>query len=126
MYAKLLGWQVEVDPDPRYGGYGSRGTDGKDVARMGPKMDPNGPTAWNLHIRTDDVDELTRKVQGARRDGRRGAVNVRDQGRKAIYRDPAAPAALPGRGPDRWLPDGQRTRSAGPRSMPAASTTPCI
>src|SRR3990170_6063192 len=62
-YAKLFDWQVEVDPDPQYGGYGLAKTGGKDAAGIGPKMDPNPPTAWNLYIGIDDVEELTRKVQ---------------------------------------------------------------
>src|SRR4029079_1275719 len=45
-YSKLLGWQVEVNPDPQYGGYGLAKTGGLDAAGIGPKMDPNGPTAW--------------------------------------------------------------------------------
>ena len=31
-YSKLLGWQVEVNPDPQYGGYA--------LARIGPRTSP--------------------------------------------------------------------------------------
>ena len=52
-YAKLFGWQVEVNPDPQYGGYGLARIGGSDAAGIGPKMDPNAPTAWNLYIGTE-------------------------------------------------------------------------
>ena len=44
-YSKLFGWQVEVNPDPQYGGYGLARIGDKDAAGIGPKMDPSGPTA---------------------------------------------------------------------------------
>ena len=45
-YSRLFGWQVEVNPDPQYGGYGLAKVDGKDVAGIGPQQQP-GPTAWS-------------------------------------------------------------------------------
>ena len=57
-YSKLLGWQVEVSPDPQYGGYGMARVDGEDVAGIGPKQSPDAPTAWGLYIGTNDVDAL--------------------------------------------------------------------
>ena len=88
-YSKLFGWQVEVNPDPQYGGYGLARTGGKDAAGIGPKMDPNGPTAWNLYIGTDDIEELTRKVQAAGGTAVMAPFDVGDQGRMAVYQDPA-------------------------------------
>ena len=88
-YSKLFGWQVEVNPDPQYGGYGLAKTGGKDAAGIGPKMDPNGPTAWNLYIGTDDIEELTRKVQAAGGTAVMAPFDVGDQGRMAVYQDPA-------------------------------------
>ena len=35
-YSKLFDWQVEVNPDPQYGGYGLAKTGGKDAAGIGP------------------------------------------------------------------------------------------
>src|SRR6186713_3663771 len=61
-YAKLFGWQVEVNPDPQYGGYGLAKISGSDAAGIGPKMDPNAPTAWSLYIGTDDADALAQRV----------------------------------------------------------------
>lgn len=88
-YSKLFDWQVEVNPDPQYGGYGLAKTGGKDAAGIGPKMDPNGPTVWNLYIGTDDIEELTRKVQTAGGTVAMAPFDVGDQGRMAVYQDPA-------------------------------------
>ncbi len=41
-YAKLFGWEIEVDPDPQYGGYALARIDGRDVAGIGPKMSAGG------------------------------------------------------------------------------------
>src|SRR5215204_1244923 len=49
-YGKLFGWKVEVNPDPMYGGYALARIAGKDAAGIGPKMDPNAPTAWSVYI----------------------------------------------------------------------------
>lgn len=64
-YSKVFGWQVEVSPDPQYGGYGVAKIGGKDVAGIGPKMSPEAPTAWNVYIGTNDAEELATKVQAA-------------------------------------------------------------
>jgi predicted enzyme related to lactoylglutathione lyase len=88
-YSKLFDWQVEVNPDPQYGGYGLAKTGGKDAAGIGPKMDPNAPTAWNLYIGTEDIEELTRTVQAAGGTVAMAPFDVGDQGRMAVYQDPA-------------------------------------
>ena len=88
-YAKLFGWQVEVNPDPQYGGYGLAKIGGKDAAGIGPKMDPNAPTAWTLYIGTDDIEALTQKVQAAGGTVAMAPFDVGDQGRMAVYQDPA-------------------------------------
>lgn len=88
-YSKLFDWQVEVDPDPQYGGYGIAKAGGKDAAGMGPKTDPNGPTAWSLYIGTDDIEELTREVPAAGGTVAMAPFDVGDQGRMAVYQDPA-------------------------------------
>src|ERR687888_342269 len=64
-YSKLLGWQIEVNPDPVYGGYGIAKSAGKDAAGIGPAQDPNSPTAWSLYIGTNDIDDLARRVESA-------------------------------------------------------------
>ena len=88
-YAKLFGWDVEVNPDPLYGGYAIAKIAGKDAAGIGPKMDPNGPTVWNLYIGTDDVAALTSKVAGAGGTVIVAPMDVGEQGKMAVFQDPA-------------------------------------
>ena len=87
-YAKLFGWQVEVDPDPQYGGYALARIGGSDAAGIGPKMDPNGPTAWNLYIGTEDVEALAQRVRDAGGNVVMAPLDVGDQGRMAVFQDP--------------------------------------
>jgi predicted enzyme related to lactoylglutathione lyase len=88
-YSKLFGWNVEVNPDPQYGGYAIAKTGGHDAAGIGPKMDPNGPTVWNLYIGTDDVEALAAKAQAAGGKVLMAPMDVGDQGRMAVLQDPA-------------------------------------
>lgn len=88
-YGKLLGWQVEVNPDPQYGGYAIAKAAGKDVAGIGPKMMPEAPTAWSLYIGSDDVDALAQKVQSAGGKVIAQPMDVGDQGRMAVFQDPS-------------------------------------
>ena len=88
-YAKLFGWQVEVNPDPQYGGYGLARIGGSDAAGIGPKMDPNAPTAWNLYIGTDDIDDLAKRVTENGGSVVAAPFDVGDQGRMAVFLDPA-------------------------------------
>jgi uncharacterized protein len=88
-YGRLFGWQVEVNPDPQYGGYGLARVDGNDVAGIGGTQSPEQPTTWSLYIGSDDVDGLAKRIESAG-----GAVvappfDVGDQGRMAVFQDPA-------------------------------------
>ena len=89
-YAKVFGWQVEVNPDPQYGGYAMAKIGGKDVAGIGPTHERRGaPTAWNIYIGTDDVDDLAKRVQAAGGTVVAAPFDVGDQGRMAVFQDPA-------------------------------------
>jgi uncharacterized protein len=88
-YSKLFGWQVEVNPDPQYGGYAIAKVDGKDVAGIGPKMMPEAPTAWTLYIGTDDTDALAAKVTAAGGAVIAPPMEVAGQGRMAVFQDPS-------------------------------------
>ena len=50
-YSKLFGWNVEISPDPQYGGYGLAKLDGKDVAGIGPKQSAQAPTWSSRRLR---------------------------------------------------------------------------
>ena len=54
-YGKLFGWQIQIEPDPQYGGYGMAEKDGTGIAGIGPKQDPNSPTVWSLYFGSDDL-----------------------------------------------------------------------
>ena len=88
-YSRVLGWHVEVNPDPLYGGYGLATVDGKTVAGIGPKQMAEAPTAWSLYIGTPDVDALSAKVQAAGGNVIVPGMEVGDQGKMAVYQDPA-------------------------------------
>ena len=99
-YAKLFGWKVEVNPDPQYGGYALARIGGQDAAGIGPKMDPNGPTAWSLYIGTDDIDALAKQGDERRRHRRRWrrSTSVTRAGWPCSRTRPA-PSSRPGRAP---------------------------
>jgi predicted enzyme related to lactoylglutathione lyase len=88
-YSKLFGWNVEVNPDPQYGGYGIAKLAGEDAAGIGGKQDPSTPTAWSLYIGTDDIDDLARRVTDAGGTVAAPPFDVGDQGRMAVFQDPA-------------------------------------
>ncbi len=88
-YASLFGWQVEVNPDPLYGGYALARVGGADVAGIGPKMMPEAPTAWSVSIGTRDVEALAKKVEAAGGKVIAPPMQVGDQGRMAVFQDPS-------------------------------------
>jgi predicted enzyme related to lactoylglutathione lyase len=88
-YSKLFGWRVEVNPDPQYGGYGIAKIGDQDAAGIGPKQQPGGPTAWTLYIGTRDVDDLAKRIQAAGGKVVAPPFDVGDQGRMAVFQDPA-------------------------------------
>ena len=88
-YSGLFGWDIQVNPDPQYGGYSIAKLDGKDVAGIGPAFDPNAPTAWSIYIGTDDSDALGRAVTAAGGTVVMAGMDVGDQGRMAVYQDPS-------------------------------------
>lgn len=88
-YSNLFGWQVEVNPDPLYGGYGLAKVGGMDAAGIGPGQDPNAPTSWSLYLGTEDVDDLAKRVQAAGGTVVAPPFDVGDQGRMAVFQDPA-------------------------------------
>jgi uncharacterized protein len=88
-YSKLFGWQVAVNPDPQYGGYGLAKIDGHDVAGIGGTQSPEQPSAWSVYIGAEDVEELGRRVQAAGGTVVATAFDVGDQGKMAVFQDPS-------------------------------------
>ncbi len=108
-YAGLFGWQVEVHPDPQYGGYGmARLPEGEgDVAGISPKMMSEAPTAWGLYIATDDADALSAAVTAAGGSVIAPAFDVGDMGRMAVFADPTGAVI------SAWQSGAQRTFRTG-------------
>jgi uncharacterized protein len=88
-YAGLFGWNVEVSPDPQYGGYAVAKIDGKDVAGIGPTMATDAPTAWMVYIGTEDIDALGARVSAAGGSVVAPPFAVGEQGRMAVFQDPS-------------------------------------
>jgi predicted enzyme related to lactoylglutathione lyase len=88
-YSRLFGWNVEVNPDPQYGGYGLAKIDGKDAAGIGGAMTPDQPSAWSVYIGTDDIDGLSKRVTDAGGTVAMAPFDVGDQGKMAVYQDPS-------------------------------------
>ena len=88
-YRQMFGWDIQVDPDPQYGGYSMATDAGVGLAGIGPKQDPNAPTAWSLYIGTDDAAALAQRVTD---NGGKVVVapfDVGDQGKMAVFQDPS-------------------------------------
>jgi uncharacterized protein len=88
-YSKLFGWQLDVNPDPQYGGYALAKVGGQDVGGIGPTQSPEQPTTWSLYIGTEDVDALCKRVEGVGGKVIAPAFDVGDQGRMAVFQDPS-------------------------------------
>jgi predicted enzyme related to lactoylglutathione lyase len=88
-YSRLFGWDIQVSPDPQYGGYAMAMDAGVGVAGIGPKMDPNQPTAWQLYLGTVDADAVAQRVEAAGGTVVTKSFEVGDQGRMAVFRDPS-------------------------------------
>ena len=88
-YANLFGWQIQVSPDPQYGGYAQAMIGGEDVAGIGPKMMPEAPTAWSVYIWTPDAEALAQKVQAAGGKVIAPPMQVGEQGKMAVFQDPS-------------------------------------
>ena len=87
-YSKVFGWSIEVNPDPQYGGYSLAKLDGKDVAGIGPKQDPSGPTAWLVYVGSADAADTARKTQAAGGKVVVEPMQVGPQGRMVVIQDP--------------------------------------
>jgi len=88
-YAKLFGWDVEVNSDPQYGGYAIAKAGGHDAAGIGPTMSPGQPTTWSFYIGTDDAKALEQRVQAAGGKVVAPTFDVGDQGKMATFQDPS-------------------------------------
>ena len=91
-YSKLFGWNIEVNPDPQYGGYGMAKIAGKDVAGIGPKMSPEAPNAWLVYIATADAADTAKKAKAAGGNVLAEPMAIGPQGTMAVIQDPSGAA----------------------------------
>jgi hypothetical protein len=87
-YGSLFGWDVQVNPDPLYGGYALAKLGGQDAAGIGPAQDPNAPTAWSIYIGAEDVNELAGRIAAAGGTVVAPPFPVGEQGTMAVFQDP--------------------------------------
>ena len=88
-YGRLFGWEIEVNEDPQYGGYAIASSGGEQVAGIGPKMSPETPTVWSLYIGSADAVATGNAVEAAGGTVVMPAFDVGDQGKMAVFQDPA-------------------------------------
>ena len=87
-YGKLFGWQIDVNPDPQYSGYGRALLGGKDIAGITPAQSSDQPPAWSFYVGTEDAEETARSVAAAGGKVIAAPFDVGDQGRMAVFQDP--------------------------------------
>ena len=87
-YSKLFGWKIDVQ-GPEAANYGLAKAGGKDVAGIGPSQDPKAPTAWMVYIGTRDAAATAKQVEQAGGKVIAPPFDVLDQGRMAVFQDPA-------------------------------------
>lgn len=63
-YGELLGWTFQ-DQGEEFGHYSMAQRDGKNVAALMPRMDPDQPTAWAVYLATADAAKTAEKVTEA-------------------------------------------------------------
>jgi len=85
-YGGLFGWAAEMDPRPDAGGYGMFTLEGKNVAGLGPQMNP-GPPFWSVYITVTDADAAIGKATAAGGTAIMGPMDVFDAGRMAVLQD---------------------------------------
>ena len=62
-YADLLGWAYTEGNEEEYGGYINALKDGRQVAGLGPRMNPTDPVAWTTYFATDDSEATAGRIK---------------------------------------------------------------
>jgi uncharacterized protein len=89
-YAGLFGWEaVDAGPPEETGGYGFFQRGGKQIAGIGPLMDPSQPPVWSTYIATDDADATVERAKAAGAQAIVEPMDVMDAGRMAFLAHPA-------------------------------------
>lgn len=107
-YSGLFGWECPPGAE-EFGGYRVCTLDGRTVAGIMTKMDPNMPSFWTSYVNVDSTDEVAAKVAAAGGATLAPAMDVGEgdakQGRMAVFADTIGavfgvwePAGHPGAG----------------------------
>jgi predicted enzyme related to lactoylglutathione lyase len=86
-YSSVFGWEFDVGAE-EYGGYTTCLLGGRRVAAISGQSDPTAGVFWNVYLATDDCDRTAEKVREAGGSLLVEPMDVMDQGRMAIVRDP--------------------------------------
>jgi predicted enzyme related to lactoylglutathione lyase len=94
-YGSLFGWEFAVGPE-EYGRYTTCMLEGRRVAAIMPHPDPAAASFWwNVYFATADCDATAERIRAAGGTIVSEPMDVMDQGRMAIARDPSgAPFGL--------------------------------
>ena len=88
-YAKVFGWNIEVNPDPQYGGYALAKVGGKDVAGIGGISRPTSRRPGRSTSAATTSTPSASRVTAAGGKVIAPAFDVGDQGRMAVFQDPS-------------------------------------
>lgn len=89
-YNAVFGWQVDVNDDPQYGGYGIFSKYDAPVAGVMAAQEGNPvQNAWSVYLSTDDIAATSAKVEAAGGTIALPAMAVGPQGQMAFVVDPA-------------------------------------
>lgn len=87
-YGELFGWQMDPGP-PEAGGYTMCLKGARSAAGVGPKQQPEQPSAWVTYLAADDVEDAVAKVKEHGGQVLMEPMDVMEVGRMAIAVDPA-------------------------------------
>ena len=86
-YEDLFGWKAR-DLGPEAGGYTMLELNGREVGAVGPKQNPQQPTAWSTYLATDDADALAARVTANGGTVMAPPFDVMQAGRMGVFADP--------------------------------------
>ena len=86
-YGDLFGWTAD-EGSPEFGGYRMLRSNGKQVAGVGPLMNPQQPPSWTTYVSVDDAKATSAKAKAAGGQVLVDAMEVGEAGSMAILQDP--------------------------------------
>ena len=90
-YGSLFGWDCDRGGED-VGGYSIFTRDGKQLAGVGPLMQPEQPIVWTSYLCTEDADKTAELVESNGGTTILAPMDVMDIGRMAIFVDPSGAA----------------------------------